>query len=299
MKTRIIRLSELVQYHQIKEVYNGCIACFTIDEHLVNIDTVPPVFADMFSFVAVRKGSAVFSLNNRSKRVDEGHLLLLYPSLLVSLISQSSDFEAIHLLCERSFFERMLASRKNYQTYSLFYCSGEYPILALAVEQMENLCDIMEQIRYSILHSGSYQEDIMQHLLHVFLLRVLGLIESDKMISSSGIKHGDMLFQQFISLVTQYYKEEHELAFYAHKLSVSTTYLSRIIRNSTQKTAGYFLTGLLYAEACRLLLNTDRTVQSIADELCFSDQSAFGKFFKAHSGFSPQNYRRNALFTAK
>lgn len=106
----------------------------------------------------------------------------------------------------------------------------------------------------------------------------------------------EVLFQQFISLLIQHYKEEHGIELYARQLAISTTYLSRIIRQVTHKTAGYFITGLLYAEACRMLIHSDLTIQSIADKLHFSDQSAFGKFFKANAGVSPLRYRtENAI----
>ena len=59
----------------------------------------------------------------------------------------------------------------------------------------------------------------------------------------------------------------------------------------TGKTAAYFLGGMLYAEACRLLTRTDYTAQQIAEELNFSDQSAFGKFFKSKAGVSPHIFR--------
>jgi len=52
-----------------------------------------------------------------------------------------------------------------------------------------------------------------------------------------------------------------------------------------------FWGGMLYAEACRLLTRTDYTAQQIAEVLNFSDQSAFGKFFKSKAGVSPHIFR--------
>jgi AraC-like DNA-binding protein len=46
-------------------------------------------------------------------------------------------------------------------------------------------------------------------------------------------------------------------------------------------------------EASRLLRDPDLTLQQIAAELSFSDQSSFGKFFKKHSGITPMKYRSN------
>lgn len=296
MKEKIIRLSELVDYHRVKEVYKNTVACFTVDNRLVNIDTIPPVCADIFSFILVKKGTAVFSLNYREQKVAEGDLLLFWPSLFVSLTRQSDDFTAQHLLCERSLFERLLASRPEYQRYSLFFCQTEYPVVHLNNEQMQSIDSCMQQITRCILHPGSYQEDILHHLLHTCLLLTLEQLETLTAAHSTVPNHTEVLFQQFISLLIQHYKEEHGIEFYARQLAISTTYLSRIIRQVTHKTAGYFITGLLYAEACRMLIHSDLTIQSIADKLHFSDQSAFGKFFKANAGVSPLRYRiENAI----
>jgi AraC-like DNA-binding protein len=54
--------------------------------------------------------------------------------------------------------------------------------------------------------------------------------------------------------------------------------------------------------AARLLRNPDMTIQQIAVELSFSDQSAFGKFFRKHTGTSPLKYRqklRKTLLTLR
>lgn len=123
------------------------------------------------------------------------------------------------------------------------------------------------------------------------MLLVLEVIE--ERVSSLPVSLGrtERLFHDFMALVVAHYKREHYINFYASRLSVTTTYLSRIIRWQTGKTAAYFLGGMLYAEACRLLTRTDYTAQQIAEELNFSDQSAFGKFFKSKAGVSPHIFR--------
>ncbi|WP_369427719.1 helix-turn-helix domain-containing protein [Pontibacter harenae] len=45
-------------------------------------------------------------------------------------------------------------------------------------------------------------------------------------------------------------------------------------------------------EAKVLLQNRTLTVSQVSDLLNFSDQSLFGKFFKANTGISPVEYRK-------
>lgn len=294
MSEKIIRLSELTEYHQVKEVYENSLACFEMNNHLVNIDTIPPVFADIFSVMLIRQGSATFSLNYRDHTVGKDDMLLFWPSLLVSLTRQSPDFVALHLLCERSLFERLLATDPAYRQYSLFFFQAQSPILHLPDNLAQTLADDLRQLSRHIVTPGPYQGTMLQHLLHVVLLQVLGPI-AHRTDTAAPLSHPEQLFQQFISLLIRHYKQEHYIEFYARSLSISPSYLSRIIRQTTQKTAAYFINGLLYAEACRLLRHTDRSIQAIADELNFSDQSAFGKFFKANTGLSPLQYRNRSV----
>ena len=45
--------------------------------------------------------------------------------------------------------------------------------------------------------------------------------------------------------------------------------------------------------AAGLLRDPELTIQQVAEQMSFSDQSSFGKFFKKHTGVSPLKYRQN------
>lgn len=86
------------------------------------------------------------------------------------------------------------------------------------------------------------------------------------------------------------YRMHHDIGFYADALHISTTYLSRIIRNITGKTVRFHIAKLVCADARKLLESTDISIKEIAVSLGFSDQSVFGKFFIARMGISPLKY---------
>lgn len=291
MEERIIRLPELITYHQINEVWEESIACFCTKSDMKNISKIPPVLADMFSFIVVEEGMAHYILNYKEYNVQKGDMLLFSPSMLVSLTGCTDDFRYMNLMCERSLFEHMLSSNPAFQTYSYYFCRTDTPVVQLKQEMQTAILKCMEQIRMAIISRNTYQKEIIQSLVYTCMLLVLEVIE--ERVSSLPVSLGrtERLFHDFMALVVAHYKREHYINFYASRLSVTTTYLSRIIRRQTGKTAAYFLGGMLYAEACRLLTRTDYTAQQIAEELNFSDQSAFGKFFKSKAGVSPHIFR--------
>ena len=64
-----------------------------------------------------------------------------------------------------------------------------------------------------------------------------------------------------------------------------------MIRQISGKTVNNYIAEALYTDARRLLVFTDLTVKEIAEQLGFSDQSSFVKFFKKKSETSPANFR--------
>lgn len=96
---------------------------------------------------------------------------------------------------------------------------------------------------------------------------------------------------RFLNLLQQHCKRERFLDFYARELSVSTKHLSRTLKEETGVSAVEWIDRYVILEAKVLLKSTSMTVQQIACELNFSDQSSFGKYFKKFVGQTPTDFR--------
>ncbi len=100
------------------------------------------------------------------------------------------------------------------------------------------------------------------------------------------------VFTAFLRLVPGNYISHRNLQFYADRLCITTTYLSRIVRQMSGRTVVGFLNQSLAAEAALRLKTTNRTITQLADDFHFSDQAAFTKFFTRMKGVSPKEYRK-------
>lgn len=78
----------------------------------------------------------------------------------------------------------------------------------------------------------------------------------------------------------------------ARQLHVSESTLSRRFRAETGMTPGDYLEQLVISRACRLLLMQDHTIAQVAEELGFSDQFYFTKYFKRRMQVTPSVYRK-------
>ena len=108
----------------------------------------------------------------------------------------------------------------------------------------------------------------------------------------SDMKRSDSIMKEFAELLVKHVHKETSVDFYAEKLCISKQYLSLIVKEKTRVTAGVIISSIRAEEAARLLRNPEMTIQQVAEELSFSDQSSFGKFFKKHTGASPLKYRQ-------
>ena len=118
----------------------------------------------------------------------------------------------------------------------------------------------------------------------------------------SDMAHADTILKEFAELLVKNIKTQTSIGFYAEKLCISKQYLSLIIKEKTRVTAGTILASMRVEIAAQMLRDPELTIQQIASELSFSDQSSFGKFFKKHTGVSPLKYRqtlRKTLLTLR
>ena len=108
--------------------------------------------------------------------------------------------------------------------------------------------------------------------------------------------------KELSELLVMHIHKETSVEFYAEKLCISKQYLSLIVKEKTRVTIGTIISSMRAEEASRLLRDPKFTLQQVAEELSFADQSSFGKFFRKHSGMTPLKYRqtlRKSLLTLR
>jgi AraC family transcriptional regulator, transcriptional activator of pobA len=76
-------------------------------------------------------------------------------------------------------------------------------------------------------------------------------------------------------------------------MSLSAYQLNEITKSSIGKTASDLINEHIILEAKRYLLATPNQVKDIADLLGYEDPSYFIRFFKKHTGHSPDAFRQH------
>lgn len=102
----------------------------------------------------------------------------------------------------------------------------------------------------------------------------------------------DEVFSQFLHLLETFCTKERSVGFYAGKLALSPKYFSKLVRQASGHSAPDWIDASVIREARHLLRDTDLSIKEIVFRLNFPDQPSFTKYFKAHAGMTPAQFRK-------
>ena len=140
----------------------------------------------------------------------------------------------------------------------------------------------------------SYREAIIRNYMHIMFYHMCSDFFDEESYPDMPVpSRRDELLLQFTKMVSENYKEHRKVSYYADKMCLTPKYLSTIVYEVGGRYARDIIAEFVICEAKRCLLNTSMMVQEISDYLHFSCQSFFGKYFREHTGMSPQAYRQS------
>jgi len=82
------------------------------------------------------------------------------------------------------------------------------------------------------------------------------------------------------------------VADYAAESCLTVRHFSSLIRQYSGQTPKQWIHIFTISQAKHLLMQPNLPIKEVADRLGFPEQLTFRKYFKAHTGFSPSEYRR-------
>lgn len=248
---------------------------------------------DALSVILVCEGEMSINIDDTDYRLCPKSVLDLFDLHVFRDVILSPDFAGYHLVLSKSLVDEMMRDSKRLPVES-FIARRAQPTQALSDEQIGLLKEMIGRIERSLDRDFHvWKRDLIKNELRGFFLEMGNIIiQTCGTTADRGLSEKDEIFSRFIHLLDRHCTEEHRVDFYARELCVDAPYLSRILKSSTGRPANKWIEDALMRMARIYLHNPEMTLQQIADALHFSDQSAFGKFFKKHTGMSPLQYRK-------
>ncbi|MBQ8673103.1 MAG: helix-turn-helix transcriptional regulator [Bacteroides sp.] len=250
-----------------------------------------PTRLNAVCFALCLQGNAQVNINLQDYEMQAGMMTIILPEQIVQQGSRSDDFQGLFIAISKSFIDGVVPAMQ--QLLPLFFQIKERPCIPLNAQEREAFMEyhsfLWKKVR---LKDSRFRKEITQGLLVSLFYEIYDIYSQHADQVHRPKNRKEELFGRFLQLITEHYKQQRSVSFYAGKMFLSPKHLSTVIKAVSGKTAGEWIDGLVVLEAKALLRSTDMSVQEISDELHFSNQSFFGKYFKHHTGISPKEYRR-------
>lgn len=99
------------------------------------------------------------------------------------------------------------------------------------------------------------------------------------------------LFNRFMMLLERDYKISRDVNYYAEKMNISSKYLTNIVSQVTGHTPKTIIDQYVILQLKLHLKRTTQSIKEMAWEFHFADVSFFCRYFKKHTGLTPQQIR--------
>lgn len=274
-----------------------CIVNVRYDRQLIEFES--PVRLDAYLVLFCIGGSVRMSVNMKEFVLEKDQLALLIPGYIGQVVDFDREHkEDIHYVIVG--MSRRYLSQLNLDLNRLFaegtiFLSNPCVKLnkeerAIALRYLQLASGIMES-------SLSNKSDCLGTLITSIFYLSEGIFRRElqraKETSVLRSSRSEEIFSKFVRLLAEYHLRERTVSFYADKLCLSPKYFSKLIKNASGRSAPDWIDSFVILEAKNFLRYSDMSIKEIVYRLNFTDQPTFTKFFKARTGMTPAQFRKN------
>lgn len=242
---------------------------------------------DFYFVLAVHHGSGIHEIDFVQYPVQANTVFILRPGQ-VHKLELTADTTGFLLEFDLSFYQpkNTISEHRWKKASSKNYCEVE----AARFKRLHtHLATIFDE--YSLKLEG-YIEAIRANL-DLFFLEYIRQSKNPNSIAKSKSGYIQERFEEFVRLLETNIVSMKNVSEYADLLSLSPYQLNSIAKTSVGKTVSDLINDQIILEAKRHLIATPAQVKELADLLGYEDPSYFIRFFKKHTGQSPDSFRKN------
>ena len=288
MKKRVMSLNLLEELNTLQTysaIENDIIV---FEAQHINFLLNQPFKVDTVLILVCLSGTLSGAINLKTYNAQAPFLVFVLPGQVLQQDIPDEDFKGLFLILSQRFSDTLLSQIQD--KFPMFLSSINRPVTQLDAEQLLVVKTCYKAIHRVIAETQNpYRLEIVKYLMmSVFY----GLGSWLHELPEQGRSKQEILVKNFLNLVREHCIEERGLNFYADKLCITPKHLSKVIKGNSNMSAAAWIDNSVVLEARVMLKSTNMTIQQISDELNFTSQSFFGKFFKRVTGMSPKEYRK-------
>lgn len=244
-------------------------------------------------FIHCSCGYAKVSYNTEIHTIQKDDIFCIFTNTTLRGIEVSEDFNASVVLFSKEAITDSTIGFKAEYLGAVFARPRKQLTSQIAKRLFSSLFDTLDTYN-EMDDTFERNSDFVYGIIRCLLIALAETSKQDShtdIFPNVGYSTTDKYFRDFLELLSEHCKTQHNVAFYADKLCITPKYLNEICRKKASKTAKEVITRAVIAQIKNALIVSGTSVQRIAYEFNFCDQSSFGKYFKKAVGIAPLAFR--------
>jgi AraC-like DNA-binding protein len=249
---------------------------------------------DFFEVLYLKKGSGFHVIDGNNYEIKPPCVFFMSRGQAHKL-ELSQDIEGYIFIFTPDFYLLNRADQNRLIEFPFFYTiHQDNPPLQLENESdIRFLEDLFRKGIAEISQSEGYSIEMLRSILDLILTTCAARYQAPENLMNKG--KGQILVKRFFHFLEENHHKNLSLNEYARMTGVTANHLTQTIKQLTGKTSSEIIKDKQLLEIKRLLVHTSLSVSEIAAQLNFDDQSYFTKFFKRETGYTPMQFRGEAL----
>ncbi len=248
-------------------------------EKLLRYVDIPPHQHEFLEFAYVFTGKCVHTINGQEYLQEPGSFVVIPPTFIHALFPEEDCLCLTVKIQSEAFLKMRFPGMPNFIYPQAFLCGEDDFVKHCFVR-------IWEQQKNNL----PYCDQIEEQIFGTLLLYLEQNFHEDVQYLVSGIKQERQLIEILSYIMDNY--QMVTLKSVAEHFHYNPSYFSRLYRQKTGGSFSALLKEFKLRQAARLLVETNRKLNDICDEVGYKDTTQFIRSFKALFGVTPIQYRK-------
>lgn len=252
-----------------------------------------PLRVEAFTIGIGCEGSTTIRFNLREYQIQKDTFFFFSPRSILEA-PDGSNVQAHVILISSEFMREINLDFKS--VLPQFLSFGKNPFTQLTPEESVVIRKAFSQIEEELQRPRTiYSQKIIGHLITAMFYKIAEILQDNQQFQlvqqHTTYDRTEEYFRRFMQELSEHYQQERMVGFYANKLCITPKYLTTLIKRISGKSVSEWIDDFVIFEAKALLKHSHMSIQEIAYQLNFPNQSFFGSYFKRNTGMSPSQYK--------
>ncbi|MGG0739295.1 helix-turn-helix transcriptional regulator [Niallia taxi] len=251
---------------------------------------------EYFDIILVRKGCLCLTEDNKEFIINKNEMFILLPfkhHFSTIPTEEDTEFYWLHFYTN-SYYTEESQPRKLESTIpipALHFHNHSYTLHLQKQCRLVDYDEIYKKIDQLLAATTKENKDLSFWDIQISFFSLINLLESQGMAKDSGY----IISEKVAQYIRDHYHQPITSTILAREFNVHENTIAKYMKKFYKVTALEYLNTYRLEQARILLLKTDNSIQTVAEQCGFSFGPYFSSAFKRTYGISPLNYRKRHM----